>query len=240
VAVGWQAVIVAVLAGFVGLAELISRYRSNPKYVLRHSLAAWTYIGINAVAGVVALFLIRALDWTFGQASHVTLWRILVAGFGAIAFFRTSLFVTKIGGSTVGVGPSVVLGSLLDACDREVDRKSAERLSGLIGRESKDLDPDKVMVALPVLCLALMQNFPSSDQALLGADLSNIRNDKTITREARMQAVVIHLARHLGEEVVKKVLANGKLLFAPSPPPAQEVIEQAKRLAVESQPPSNG
>jgi protein-S-isoprenylcysteine O-methyltransferase Ste14 len=88
VAVGWQALIVASFAGLVGLAELVSRYRSDPKYLLRHSTAAWLYVLLNVGAGVGALFIIRAFGWTFGDSAHVDLWRILVAGFGAIAFFR--------------------------------------------------------------------------------------------------------------------------------------------------------
>jgi hypothetical protein len=236
VAVGWQALIVASLAGFVGLAELLSRYRSDPKYVLGRPLA-WVYILINALAGLGALLLIRALGWRFGQTQHVDLWRVLVAGFGAIAFFRSSLFVTKIGGTVVGVGPSLVLGAVLDACDRAIDRKSAERLSEMMKPElSKGLDPDKVMAALPVLCLALMQNFPSGDQAQLGADLSNIRNDKTIALDTRMQAVVIQLAKHLGDEVVRHVLKNGREVFVAGQPPAQAVIEQAKKELSESEP----
>ncbi len=232
-AVGWQALIVASLAGFVGVAELLSRYRSDPKYVLGR-LLAWVYILINAFAGIGALLLIRAFGWKFGQTEHVDLWRVLVAGFGAIAFFRSSLFVTRIGGSVVGVGPSLVLGAVLDACDRAIDRKSAERLSQMIKPElSEGLDPDKIMTALPVLCLALMQNFPSGDQAQLGADLSNIRNDKTIALATRMQAVVIHLAKHLGEDVVRQVLENGREVFVTGPPDAQAVIEQAKRELVD-------
>jgi hypothetical protein len=245
--VGWQALIVGVLAGSVGLAEIVSRYRSNPGYTLRHSSAAWLYVLLNAGAGVVALFVIRAFGWTFGQTSHVDLWRILVASFGAIAFFRSSLFVTKIGDANVGVGPSLVLSALLDAFDREVDRTSAAEIAQVTKADTlAGLDPNTVMWALPVLCLALMQNFPPGDQALLGTELIKTRSDDTLSPQAKMQAVVIQLAKYLGAELVKDVLVNGRAIFVaappPSPPPpataapAAAVLEEARKLGEAAKP----
>lgn len=240
-AVGWQVLIVGLLAGFVGLAELVGRYRSDPKYVLRRSLAAWVYIAINAFAGVGALLLIRALDLRFGQTEHVELWQGLVAGFGAITFFRSSFFVAKIGGASVGIGPSLVLGALLDACDREVDRKSAEKMAEVMDDESLDgLDPASVMYALPVLSLALMQNFPAGEQAQLGAELAGIRNDETMSQQAKMRAVLVQLAKYLSGEVVMNVLKHGREAFiAPAPQsvqvaPPETLIEQAKKELDES------
>jgi hypothetical protein len=237
--VAWEAALVAFLAGFVGLAELVGRYRSDPVFALRHSLAAWVYIALNAVAGTGALLVIRAFGWTFGDADHVEIWRILVAGFSAIAFFRSSLFVARVGGANVGVGPSLVLGSLLDACDRDVDRKNAEQMSGMLKQAPllAGLNPDTVMFALPVLCLALMQNFPPSDQAQLGAELVVLRKDDTLSADAKMRTVIVHLSKYLGEGVVRKVLENAREVFLLTPPvvslPSGSVveglIEQAKR-----------
>jgi hypothetical protein len=233
-AVVWQAVIVGVLAGLVGLTEIVSRYRSDPSYPLKRSLAAWLYVGLNAAAGIGALFLIRAFGWTFGQSEHIDLWRILVASFGAIAFFRSSLFVTKVGGSNVGVGPSLVLGALLDAFDRDVDRKSAKRMSTVLGADKlAGLNPDSVMSALPVLCLALMQNFSPSDQALLGTELIKTQNDKDLTAEIKMRAVIVHLAKYLGAPLVLGVLENAHEVFQ-APPPAKPLGVGAATMAADT------
>lgn len=233
----WQALIVALLGGSVGFAELVGRYRSDPK-ALGRSLAAWLYIGVNALAGVVALLLIRGFDWKFGQTENVDLFRILVAGFGAIAFFRSSLFVTRIGGANVGVGPSLVLGALLDAFDREVDRKSAEEISNVMRADKlAGLDPAAVMFALPVLCLALMQNLAPGDQAQLGAELINIRKDKNLSPQVKMRFVTVQLAKYLGADLVEQVLTNAREIFVEPPAaPAASVIEQAKQeLVVQAQ-----
>jgi hypothetical protein len=231
-AVGWQLLITGLLAASVGLTELLTRYRSDPGYPLRHSVAAWFYVGLNAAAGVGALLLVRAFGWTFGQTHNIELWRILVAGFGAVALFRSSLFVTKIGGTEVGVGPSLVLGALLETFDREVDRKCAEEMSKVIDTSVlAGLDPERVMSTLPVLCLALMQNFPASDQALLAADLNKTRSDTTLSPQAKMRAVTIQLAKYLSPQLVKRLLqAAREVLVEPSAEPTTTVLAEAKKL----------
>lgn len=240
-AVGWQIVIVAALAALVGLAELLSRYKSDPG-VLTRSLAAALYVILNAAAGIGALLLIRAFGW-FKQTDHTDLWRVLIAGFGAITFFRSSFFVTKIGGTNVNVGPSTVLGALLDTADREVDRRSAQEiLSDVIaGNALGGLDPQQVMFGLPVICLALMQNFPPGDQAQLGAELTKIRQDGTLSDQTKMGAFIIQLSKSLSAELVTTVLKDARSLFQPQPAPTvattlpdpQALIAETKRQIAE-------
>jgi hypothetical protein len=238
--VGLQYILVAGAAGFVGLAELVARYKSDPWYMLRHSFAAWLYMVINVAAGLLALVLIRAFGW-FGGNPHADIWRTLIAGFTAIAFFRSSLFVTNIGGTSVGVGPSMVLGALLDACDRQVDRMSAEKILDVLASDPlNDVHPAQVMYALPVLCLALMQNFSASDQAQLGAELTKIRADDKLSEQARMHAIVLQLARALSSRVVTKVLTSAGVIFRELPvrdaplPPTDALIAETKRQMEET------
>jgi hypothetical protein len=231
VSIGWQAVIVGLLAALVGLAEIVTRYRSDPGYAVKHSLAAWLYIGVNALAGVAALYLVRAFGWKFGHGDHTDLWRILVSGFGSVALFRSSLFVTKVGGSNVGVGPSLVLSALLDAFDRDVDRRSAKKMSSVMHADRLEgLDPERVMTALPVLCLALMQNFSPSDQALLGTELVKTRHDNDLSPQAKMRATIVQLAKYLGTDLVECVLDNAREVFEASPDLSSAVIERIREL----------
>jgi hypothetical protein len=53
VPLGWQFLIAAGLAGSVGLAEILTRYRSDPLKALGR-LGAWLYIALNAGAGAGA------------------------------------------------------------------------------------------------------------------------------------------------------------------------------------------
>jgi hypothetical protein len=229
---GWQALVAGGIAALVGLTEIITRYRSDPRRAVT-SLPALVYIVLNGGAGALALYLVRSFGWTFGHASNVTLWRILIAGFGALALFRSSLFVAKIGNTNVGVGPSAALEGLLGALDRDVDRKCALAISKEVTEANlAGLNPQAVMSALPVLCLALMQNFPAGDQALLGADLSKVENDDKLPAEAKVRAVVIQLSRYLSAEMVVGVLTDARPLFViPPREPAVAVLEQTKKLA---------
>jgi hypothetical protein len=122
----WLAV--AALGAIVGASELISRYRDQPGAALR-TWPAIVYIGINAVASVVALGLIQVNSW-FAQSRWT---QILMAGISAMAFFRTSLFVVRAGDRDVGVGPSGFLQIFLSAADRAVDRQRAAARSDAVG-----------------------------------------------------------------------------------------------------------
>ena len=84
---------VGLLGGIVGAGELIPRYRDAPEDVLRTWPTA-LYVAINAGASVGALGLMHSNGW-FDQSRWV---RNLLAGIGAMAFFRTSHFVVRAGG----------------------------------------------------------------------------------------------------------------------------------------------
>src|SRR5437870_1536063 len=102
-------VLVAVLGAFVGATELMSRYRDAPFL----SVATWgsaLYIGVNTLAAVIALFLLdtfgQQLLSSYSNGLQKDAVRIMIAGFGAIAFLRSSLFRIRIDQTDVGIGPS--------------------------------------------------------------------------------------------------------------------------------------
>ena len=100
----------AALLGFlVGLAELVSRYRDAPQQVL-YIRPAWLYLALNGAASALVLALALALahtyGWTFGASPGSLRWtQVLVAGVGAMALFRTSLFAVRAGDKDIGIGP---------------------------------------------------------------------------------------------------------------------------------------
>jgi hypothetical protein len=145
----WAAV--AMLGGVVGASELISRYKDHPGAAIQ-TWPAIFYIAINSAASVGALGLIQANRW-FGPSRWI---QILMAGVGAMAFFRTSLFVVRAGDRDVGVGPSGFLQIFLTAADRAVDRKRAAARSDAVAAVMKDVDFDKALKALPPYCVVLM------------------------------------------------------------------------------------
>lgn len=80
-----------------------------------------------------------------------------------------------------------------------------------------------------------MQNFPPSDQALLGAELNKIKsNQELMPPEGQVRAVIIQLAKFLGPEFVLNVIRdNQTLLNTPPPDPADAVLAEAKQQLAE-------
>jgi hypothetical protein len=103
-----EGLVVSFLIGAaIGLATLVSRYRDSPLAVLR-GLFARFFLAINGAASALAFLLIVIFDWKVGiEAEGDALWwaRVLVAGFGAAALFRSSLFTVRAGDTEVAVGP---------------------------------------------------------------------------------------------------------------------------------------
>jgi len=174
-------VAVALIGGLVGLGELIARYRDAPGTALRNA-AAGLYIGINAAAALAALGLVRAFGWTFGTESGEALrWtQVLIAGFGAMAIFRSALFIVRAGDQDVGVGPSGFLQVVLNAADRAVDRRRAGARAGEVSRAMDGVAFAKAAEALPSYCLALMQNASEDEKVALA-------NQVTLLRDAHME-----------------------------------------------------
>lgn len=87
-------VIVGVLGALVGMTEIASRYRDNPVRSLSQP-GALLYVLVNAGGSVSALFIIRAFGWDFGfdRGPERDLARGMIAGLGALALFRTRLFI---------------------------------------------------------------------------------------------------------------------------------------------------
>jgi hypothetical protein len=158
----------AVLLGIVvGLAELVSRYRDAPQAAL-YSRPALLYLALNGAASGLALALIRAYGWTFGAGAGSARWtQLLVAGVGAMALFRTSLFTVRAGDRDIGVGPATFLQIFRDAADRAVDRLRARARSLQVGKLMDGVDYTKASEGLIPYCLTLMQNVSDNDQQKL-------------------------------------------------------------------------
>ena len=147
--------VVAGLAGLVAYGELVSRYSDSPTRLFA-ARPTPIYILVNMAAGIAALVLIGEFG-LFAQSGHPGLFRVMLASFGSIAFFRTSLFTARVGGTDVGIGPSVLLQSLLDATDRMIDRDQAEGRAVDVAGIMRDVDFTLAQVALPTLCFALVE-----------------------------------------------------------------------------------
>jgi hypothetical protein len=149
----------------VGASEMVGRYRDAPFRTLSTG-AALSYIAINAIAALCAYVLIRRFNLTFNLAAtdpNLELVRAMVAGFGSMAFFRSSLFNVKVGDTEVPVGPGIFFQVLLFATDRACDRQRAIKRTALVTEIMNGVSYNAAHVALPEFCFQLMQNLPATE-----------------------------------------------------------------------------
>ena len=172
----WRYEAVGLLGATVGTAELLSRYRDAPSWVLL-SFPGVIYIAINVGAALLALGVIQAFNWQFGaKGDAVAATQVLVAGLGAMALFRSSLLTVKVGNDDVGIGPSSVLTVLMAASDRSADRLRAADRAGRVKEIMENVSYEKAQDALPTVAVALMQNLSAADVAALDTELQGLKS----------------------------------------------------------------
>jgi hypothetical protein len=207
----WYYVVVGLLGAAVAIGELVSRYRDEPMRALMTG-SALVYVALNAGASLAALAIVRAFDWKFGVAgssadANVRWTQALVAGFGAIALFRSSLFVLRVGDQDVGIGPSTFLQNVLGAADRGVDRGRANARSKLDGEVMANVSFDKAHQSLPAFALGLMQNVDSEVQAQVGRQVDALRT-ATMPESAKVLLLGLLLMNIVGGEVLRSAVSS--------------------------------
>lgn len=160
------------IGGLVGMTELVNRYRDDPWDAIK-TPPGILYLLVNAAASALALVLVGGLQIDFGMEPGPSLtWaRVLAAGFGAMALFRSSVFNVRVGDQDVAIGPAGLLQVLLGAIDRSVDRVRARIRAEKVPTVMAGISFARAREALPAYCLALMQNLSPEDQKVLGTDL---------------------------------------------------------------------
>jgi hypothetical protein len=212
--------VVVVLGGLLSVAELISRYRDDPARAV-WSLPAALYVGVNCAASAAALWLIREFGWTFGAtgATSATV-QVLVAGFGAAALFRSSLFNMTVGDQIVGVGPAAILNVILSAADRAVDRKRARIRFEKTSEIMRDISFADHAESLVLCCWAAMQNASSVEIKAIDDQMLSLRS-KTEGVPDQVKSLVLGLALQtvVGDRVLREAAQRLAAFASPEKPP---------------------
>lgn len=200
--------VVGLLGALVGISELVARYRDAPGHAMR-TQPAMVYVALNAIASVVALAVIRAFNWTFGVSGERAIeWtQALLAGFGAILLFRSSLFTVRTGGQDILIGPSNVLKGLLGATDRAVDRIRAQHRARAVARIMVGVSFEKAGIALPTHALALMQNLSEEDQIKFGHQVAQLR-EADMNENVKVLHLGLAIMSVLGEDVLSAAVTS--------------------------------
>jgi hypothetical protein len=150
---GWAGYAVAGLIGcVVGWVELGQRYSDTPIRVLAWP-AVWLYLTTNASAALLALALVRAFHWDFGQVGDARqVVQVFGSGVGAMTLFRTRLFTAAQAGDDGLVklvwSPATLLEGVLKIADRQARREQAsdriqatQQMATLTWQDAEQLAP---------------------------------------------------------------------------------------------------
>ncbi len=187
----------------LGAGEILSRYKDAPWRSLIIPPAVG-YLLINAMAAVAALYLMAEFEMRLdGQSAWLK--EALLAGFGAAAMFRTSIFTARVGDTDVAIGPAFLLQTILATADRSIDRSRAEYRAAMIGRIMEGVRFDKAQVALPSYCFLLMQNVPLAEQQEVGKELEKLVA-AAMDDAVKARALGLLLVRVVGERGLQKAV----------------------------------
>jgi hypothetical protein len=197
--------VVVLLGLLVGAGELVSRYRDAPESLFKSPafVPSFVYVVLNMAASASALALIRVFNWTFSLAGATERWtQVLVAGVGAMALFRSSLFVVRAGDRDIGAGPGAFLQIFRDAADRAVDRRRAHARGRDVASLMRGLEYKKASGGLVPYCLALMQNVPAEEQKKLEQAVDLLTRDVTVADAIKVRILGLQLLNLVGPAVL--------------------------------------
>ncbi|HKH39177.1 MAG TPA: HYR domain-containing protein, partial [Rubrobacter sp.] len=128
--------------------------------------------------------------------------QVLVAGFGAMAFFRSSIFVANIQGQEVGVGPSTLLQTILTASDKAVDRTRAKARAKYVASVMDGVSAPKAERSLPVHSIALMQNLSKENQEAFAKEVRTLY-DTAMNNQVRTLNLGLLIMNYMGQDVLR-------------------------------------
>lgn len=215
-----RAISVMLIGAVVGAVEILSRYRDEPWIALRAPMAL-AYMFINAFASLFCYALLQTFDLnaelTLGQGDEAgtvmnefgrSVLQVMIAGFSAMAFFRSALFTARVNGNDIAVGPGLIFQALLNATDRSVDRERAIPRATRIPKLMASVDFEKASLALTAFCFGSMQNVSAAEQLSLREQIATISDQKTMERSVKSHLLGLLLVNLVGFRVLEEALKS--------------------------------
>jgi hypothetical protein len=197
---------VAGLGALVGVSELVSRYTDAPE----DALLAWPgllYVTVNVLAACAAFGLAHGFDLLkLGDTSARLLTETLVAGIGAMAFFRSAVFTVRVGADDVAVGPASILQVIMNAVDRACDRERARPRAEFVSTLMNGVSFEAAANILPQFCFSAMQNVSVADQQIVLEWVKAIKTAKDIGDDQKTLLLGLRLLNIVGTEVLESTI----------------------------------
>lgn len=214
------------IGGAVGFAELVSRYRDEP-WQAAATPPGLTYIALNAGCGLIGLLLMEHFPQQTASPDDGVA-RVLVAGTGAMVVLRSKLFTLRQAeGEEIAVGPALALDQVLNAVNRDIDRRRAARRHRLVTMAAEALAPYDFAESVRFLRPALLafQTLEQSERTALNASLAELQRDPDIAAQPstiKYKYFFFDLLTTCGEQTFNAIYADllTHLRAMPIPAPA--------------------
>jgi hypothetical protein len=201
--------LVTLLGMLVGFVEVVSRYQDAP-FRTATTWPALFYMLVNGSVAAVALWMVRLFGWQFvpGEGnSEITRWtEVIVSGLGAMAIFRSSLFVIGKEDQEVSIGPNAILEILLNALDKEVDRFRGQERAKIVKDIMEFVHYDDAILDISVLSKALLQNLSADDNAKIDEVRKQIEIITDIDPDVRKYLLGLRIMDVVGEDVLRQAI----------------------------------
>jgi hypothetical protein len=199
-----QYLAVVSIGAFIGIGELVSRYKDDPFEAVTNRHAV-TYTLLNMLASAVALLALKSLKADSGVAELSASGRVgytLMAGFGAMGLLRSSAFTMRVGNEDIAIGPSALLQVMLSATDRAVDRARARVRAEQMARTMQTMPFEKLQEALPQLAFAMMQNVTTEEKEDFEREVAELKRKENMDPVAKSICLGLTLSNIVGHGVV--------------------------------------
>jgi hypothetical protein len=191
----------------VGTTELVARYRDKPTAPLM-TLPGSIYIGVNGAVSLILAWLLNTgeIATNLVNGFKPELNQVLLAGFGGMALFRTSLFTLRVKDTDIAIGPAAVLQIILRAADRACDRDRAGPRAERVKKIMQGVSYAQAKSALVPHCFQLMQNFSAAEAAEMKQAIS-VLDGESMRDQIKAYNLGLLLMNYVGETVLEKAVA---------------------------------
>lgn len=208
----WALFGAGLLGLFVGLSELLNRYKSFER--IFSNIYSGLYMLINFLASVTTYIIIKKYDINTGGLGKHEIGLSIIAGIGAMAFLRSSFFTYKDSNEkTIEVGPAALLTVFLKAAERQFDQILAEKNIKSVSIIMSGINFLSASKDLPLIILASMRVLNNEEQKLLSEEILNLVNDSTSTTEAKNIALGAILLKYTGLELLTEAVNSLKQIY---------------------------
>jgi hypothetical protein len=202
-------ILVFLCGALVGLAELLTRHRDYPGQAAL-SVPSLGYLLLNGILSVLALLIVNLgpPEWLKSGGELDPVKTVMVVGFGAAAFFRSSFFKLRTPDGDVSIGPGLIIDVFLKVIDEEVDRKLGEKRLDDVSQIMNGVVFAKAARALPTYCFAALHRLPPEAQRQIALQIDALAKETTIDEDAKSVSLGLTIMTVTGRGILVKGVSH--------------------------------